>query len=67
MIGLKIIAMQTTNTIMICIETNKNITAEVDLLDLVIKLVHTSDDINKKKVLVVVLIVVQKLVECIIQ
>jgi len=34
---------------MICIETNKNITAEVDLLDLVIKLVHTSDDINKKK------------------
>jgi hypothetical protein len=49
MIGLKIIAMQTTNTIMICIETNKNITAEVDLLDLVIKLVHTSDDINKKK------------------
>ncbi len=52
-----------TNTIMICIETNKNITAEVDLLDFVIKLVHTSDDINKKKVLVVV----QKLVECIIQ
>jgi hypothetical protein len=48
---------------MICIETNKNITAEVDLLDFVIKLVHTSDDINKKKVLVVV----QKLVECIIQ
>jgi hypothetical protein len=48
MISLKIIVMQTTNTIMIYIETNKNITAEVDLLDFVIKLVHTSHHINKK-------------------